>query len=116
MKLIKKNFIIIGAAILLVILILAIFLIYQKHHQAKTSSFNTAAGFNVKSGKIIKPDFLTAAEKKTLGVAPNLQIQALKRNASGQVMLYKVVTASSGLVTDLSQINVNASATSSSQP
>ncbi len=51
-----------------------------------------------------QPEFLNASEKQNLGLPASSRIQALKRDAGGQVMIYKIIRNDSDIVTDPSQV------------
>jgi len=85
----KKKIIIIIVACLVVIL--AIFLtVYLKNRAATSNHAAPAANFT--------PDYLNSAEISTLGLPSGTKVQALKRGANGEVMVYKVIRSSKALV------------------
>ena len=92
----SKNQKIIGLVLLAIVIVLvAVLLIYKN----KTVNKNTSAPTTV-----LKPVFLDDKEKTDLNIKPETKVQAIKRNAAGQVMLYKVINNDTDIITNLNQI------------
>ncbi len=88
----KKKLIIsgiIGAVILIFIVAIVIGQINSRRAQNTT---------NEKPGLNFQPDFLSSAEKQALGITTDLRLQALTRNASGTVMVYKIIRADKDII------------------
>jgi uncharacterized protein YpmS len=82
----KKKIIIIASASLALILIIVLFvLLYQKN---KT---NTANSNPSKTQNVFTPDFLSAEEKTKLNIPVDAKIQAMVRDGSGAVKVYKII-------------------------
>jgi flagellar biosynthesis/type III secretory pathway M-ring protein FliF/YscJ len=77
--------------IILLILFFAIVLI-QKNRQAKIDK-----NLDLTS-KTFTPEFLSNEEKTALDVPTSLKIQAITRNQSGEVMVYKIIRDDSDIV------------------
>lgn len=94
----KKNIILILIIILVVLMALAIiFYIKQKERSGTIdSSSSTPVPFKI--------EFLTDTEKTVFNIKPEARVQVLKRAASGDVLVYKVIRNDSEIITDLGQI------------
>lgn len=62
---------------------------------------------NIKQLSELKSDFLDESEKINLNIKPETKIQVLKRDAAGNVVLYKVIRKDSDIITDLGQIKAD---------
>jgi len=80
----KKIIILVGAGVL--VLLFAASLIIRQNRQN-----------NIVETQVTQPvenfqaDFLSPAEKQNLNITTDLKVQALKRNAQGEVMVYKII-------------------------
>ena len=87
----KQKKIIILAVVLGLIIIASLLFFFNRQNRSKQ---------NVNLGS----DFLNKSEKIDLNIKPETKIQVLKRDAAGNVVLYKVIKNDSDIVTDLNQI------------
>ena len=90
----KKIMIILMIALVLIVVIFII--IFSSKINNKNSSPAT---------KIFTPDFLTVEEKTKLDIPTDKKIQAIVRDESGAVTVYKVIKNNSDIITDLNQVN-----------
>jgi len=90
----KKNIYFIAAAgLFLIILLLGAYLIWAP----KKSALKTTAP------SAYQPEFLTTAEKQSLGLPADAKVQAF-RDAKGGLEVYKIIKNDSQIVSDPSQI------------
>jgi len=80
----KKLLIIIIASV--VVLAVLIFLLVKYFNTPKLQSQTPNSQNNV-----FRPDILSVGEKESLGIHTDLPVQATKRDASGTVMVYRIV-------------------------
>lgn len=93
----------IGVIIVLVlILLVTIGLIWRSRNKAPVTAENPL--INTTAGNLPAPEFLSVAEKNKLNISPDLKIQALGRNASGSVTVYKIIKTDSDIILDPSKI------------
>lgn len=93
----KKRLIIISALSLVVIILGLILLFSSRTSQPVEPSQVTVPLANT-------PEFLDKTEKAKLGISPDLKVQALKREADGQLSVYKIINQASDIVADPSKI------------
>jgi hypothetical protein len=86
----QKKIIILAVILGLVVIVSLIFFFNRQNHSKQ----------NVNLGS----DFLDKSEKINLNIKPETKIQVLKRDASGNIVLYKVIRNDSDIITDLNQI------------
>ncbi|MFA6994885.1 MAG: hypothetical protein WC249_00535 [Patescibacteria group bacterium] len=99
----KDKKIVIGAIIILVLVLLVIIgLTWRSKNKASVPVENPLT--NTTAGKLPEPEFLSVAEKNKLNISPDLKIQALGRNASGSVTVYKIIKTDSDVILDPSKI------------
>ncbi len=95
----KKNIIIAGLAIVILIAALVLALINRQRagtsDQAKNQPANTV---------LSAPEFMTAQEKAYLNMSDNVRAQVLSRNASGAPAVYKVIKTEADIIADPSKI------------
>jgi len=103
----KKLAAIIGIIFILLFIVAAIWYFRNKNNLigADILRINNIENIGVNKNLLITPEFLTKEEKEKLGVSSELKIQSLKRNSSGQVMVYKIIKSDNEVIYDLSQIN-----------
>ncbi len=94
----KKNIIIAGIAVL--ILITALILTLTNRKQAGMSNQNG----NPVNNTVAEPEFLTAQEKAYLNLSDNVRAQVLSRNASGAPAVYKVIKTDADIIIDSAKI------------
>ena len=85
----KKIFILSG---LIIVLLVAGFLVFM---QIRGEKEKTQVPENVVSN--FQPEFMTSAEKAEKGISTDLRVQALTRDASGKVMVYKIIRRDSDI-------------------
>jgi hypothetical protein len=93
----QKLMVISGLAI--VVIILLSWILFFSHKPAGTL-ITSAPATNAQ----IIPDFLSTTEKAKLGISAQLKVQALGRDARGQVTVYKIIKDDSDVVVDPSNI------------
>lgn len=99
----KDKKIMIGAIIILALILLIIIgLIWRSRNKAPVTIENPLT--NITVGNLPAPEFLSVAEKNKLNISPDLKIQALGRNASGSVTVYKIIKTDGDIILDPSKI------------
>lgn len=87
----KKSLMIFGAAVGVLVLIIASALLSRKEKP-------------LSAGPGVQPSFLAAEEKQELNISPNLRIQAISRDQNGKVTVYKIINSDSDIVSDPSSL------------
>lgn len=88
----KKAIIILISSVILLIVLFFVLILFKSDQQVKT-------GINSDlSSEIFTPEFLTDEEKLEFDLATDLKIQAVSRNSSGEVMVYKIIRKDSDIV------------------
>jgi len=82
----KKPTILIMAAAGLIIILAVVILVVKQAQKNKLDN-----EVKVEPTEVFKPEFLTAEEKQALNIPAELTAQALKRNAQGGIMVYKLI-------------------------
>ncbi len=82
----KKSTILIMAAVGLIIILVVVILAVKRAEQNKLDK-----EVKVEPAEVFKPEFLTAEEKQALNIPAESTAQALKRNAQGEIMVYKLI-------------------------
>jgi hypothetical protein len=87
----KKLLIISSLASLTGILIIGFLIIGHKNLNFLNFKGKNTLDLNTKNS-IVSSDFLSILEKKDFGIDSGLKIKALKRNSSGRVVVYKIIS------------------------
>jgi len=88
----KKIIIILISGVILLIVLFFVLILFKSNQQTKI-------GINSDlSSEIFTPEFLTDKEKVDFGMTTDLKIQAVSRNSSGEVMVYKIIRKDSDIV------------------
>ena len=85
----KKILIIAGLVIVLLALSLLVINMLQRNQASRLTENNSSAAF--------QPEFMTTAEKTEKGISTDLRVQAMTRDASGTVMVYKIIRSDSDI-------------------
>jgi len=91
----KKKIIIISLAALILILIISLVVFKKNNDSVKDNDNRETAGLVTEN---FVPDFLTTAEKSKLGISDDKQIQAVTRDQSGEVTVYKIINNEADIV------------------
>ncbi len=94
----RKKLLIFSGAAFIIIILLIILLVFSKR-----SNFSPVLNTNNQSSPSA-PDFLDKTEKAKLGISANLKVQALGREANGEVSVYKIINDDGDIVTNPSKI------------
>jgi len=89
--------IIIAALVILVVVWLVFF--FNKSEEI-TNTSNQAAT----NSQAFKVEFLSNAEKTSLSIPTDLKIQSIKRGASGELLIYKIINNDAEIVTDPAEV------------
>ncbi len=99
----KKLIIIIGLILFLILLIIGIIIFWRVRLRAlapRPTSQSSKVSRSISSA----PSFLTVVQKQKLGISTQLKVQALKRNARGQLMVYRIIKSNSDIIYNPSKI------------
>lgn len=94
----KKNIIIAG--LLILILIIALILALTNRQPSKGNQ-NSSQGIDA---SLPAPQFMTAEEKTSFKLDGNVKAQVLMRDASGTPTIYRLINSNADIVTDPSKI------------
>ncbi|MFA5886754.1 MAG: hypothetical protein WC863_03160 [Patescibacteria group bacterium] len=93
----KKLIIFSSLAFIIIILLIGLFVFSKKGGLSPVANIDRQPSASA-------PDFLNKTEKAKLGISSNLKVQALGREANGEVSVYKVINNDSDIVTNPSKI------------
>ncbi len=94
----NKKFLFSALGILLIILIVALAIIFwskKSPEGGEPGSLTDAAGKNLPA-----PEFLTDEEKDSFGLPAEVKAQALTRDVSGKILVYKIIKSDNDVVLD----------------
>ncbi|MFA5130831.1 MAG: hypothetical protein WC467_00205 [Patescibacteria group bacterium] len=87
----RKKILFFGVGGGLVILAIVALIIWQINARRTQTAIIEKPGLN------FQPEFMTAEEKAEKGISTDLRVQAMSRNASGTVMVYKIIRSDSDI-------------------
>ncbi len=87
----KKILILLGIGALILLLVIALIIKQLRYNNSIVAETN-------KPAENFQADFLSASEKQNLSLTTDLKVQALKRNAQGDVMVYKIIRNESDVI------------------
>jgi hypothetical protein len=99
-KIKNKNTMIILAVILVIIIILGLFVFFG----SRDSGSESLQSSSLNGQNLPTPEFLSTAEKEKFGLPSEAQVQSLKRDAAGQVLVYKIIRSDQDIVVDPAKI------------
>lgn len=91
LKMDKKKIIVIASAVLVILLIIISLVIYKNKQAKNLEEMN-------KQEKVFVPEFMSAEEKAKLEIPADAKIQAVTRDANGEVSVYRVIKSDSDIV------------------